>query len=178
MKRKIFALFAAVSAFALVLSGCGNGEEATAEVSETTEETTSENPYLLVRGWTGKELLESVFFCGENRPLPLSLEECPDFVLMDGNLVFPDGSFAEASLNDDGLVTALRFKWASAPDDFSVWGVGFDALPYSIPDTVGIADSVYGDEDTVLTYSFYGGGITELTFIFNEKELSEVYIAS
>lgn len=178
MKRKFFALLAAASAFAAMLSGCVSDGEKTEEVTETTSEITSENPYLLVRGWDGSELLESVFFCGENRTLPLSLEDYPDLVLMNGDLVFPDGSFAEASLNDDGLVTALRFKRASAPDDFSVWGVGFDALPDSIPDTVGIADSVYGDEDTVLTYSFFGGGITELTFIFREKELSEVYIAS
>lgn len=182
MKVKTAILTAA--ALSVFLSGCayeyetGGVSETSAEISETEE--TSASPYLLVRGWEGKELLDSLFYCGEKRPLPMNIEDT-GFAVSDGNLIFPDGSYAEAYFSGESentVVTALRFRRESAPADFSVYGVDFGTLPDDIPETVGIANSVYGNEETVLTHSFYGGGLTELTFIFKEKVLSEIYIAS
>lgn len=153
-------------------------------------ETETASPYLLVRGWEGRELLDSLFFCGKNRPLPFTLEDEPGLVLSGSTLIFPDGSYAEASVNSvssentDGTensrttVTALRFKRESAPADLSLYGIDFSARPDDIPDVIGIANSVYGDEETTLTHSFFEGGITELTFVFNGKSLSEIYIAA
>lgn len=178
MKRKIFALLAAVSAFAAVFSGCGNNLEEVTETSEAASETTTENQYILTRGWTGNELLNSIFYCGENRPLPMKLDENPDFTLSDGMLYFPDGSCAEAFADGNGTVTSLCFSRYSAPPDFSVYGIDFSARPKDIPEDVGFADKIYGDEETTLSYVFSGGGITELSFIFEEHVLSKVYIAS
>ncbi len=102
-------------------------------------------------------------------------------------LILPDGSYAEASVSAENngdientrtVITALRFKRESAPADFSLYGVDFSAKPEDIPDIIGIANSVYGDGETTLTHSFFEGGITELTFVFNEKTLSEIYIAA
>ncbi len=178
MKRKLFTVYAAVSAAALILTGCGEGEEKITQPSETLTETTTENPYLLVRGWDGSELLESIYCCGASCPLPIALEENPGLTLSDGILTFSDGSFAEAQTDNEGNVTALRFRQGSAPKDFSVYGVGFDARPDDIPDIIGIANSVVGGEDGPIIYSFYGGGITELTFVFEQQQLTEVYIAA
>ncbi len=176
MKGKIFAVLAASAA--LILSGCGSDREEMPQSSESVSETETENPYLLVRGWEGSELLDSIFYCGANRPLPLSLEENPDFTLSDGTLVFSDGSYAEAQTDANGNITSLRFGRYSAPADFSIYGVGFDASPDDIPEAVGIANSIVGGEDGPLVYSFYGGGITELTFVFEQRQLTEIYIAS
>ena len=180
MKIKTAAALTAV-AFIILLSGCTNTEsEAVSETSETTETTTA-SPYLLVRGWEGRVLLDSIFYCGENRPLPIVLEENPNLVLSDGNLVFPDGSYAKATAvveDDRTVITALRFRRETAPEDFSVYGVDFDARTDDIPNIVGIANKVYGSEETTFTHSFFGGGITELTFVFKERVLSEIYIAS
>lgn len=182
MKIKTAAAFTA-AAFTILLSGCSDNEnsvhKAVTEPSETSA--TTANPYLLVRGWEGSELLDSIFYCGEKRPLPVTIEDEPEFFLSDGNLVFPDGSYAEATVDaaeDRIVVTALRFKREAAPADFSVYGLDFGARPDDIPEIIGIANSVYGDEETTFTYSFFGGGITELTFVFKEKILSEIYIAS
>lgn len=170
-----------VAAFTILLSGCSDTEpEIVSDTSEITE-TTTVNPYLLVRNWEGSELLESIFYCGENHTLPLFPDENPDLILSDGNLIFPDGSYAEAvtaAENGRTSVTALRFKRETAPADFSVYGIDFGTKSNEIPDIVGFANYIYGSEETTLTYSFFGGGITELTFIFKEKQLSEVYIAS
>lgn len=178
MKRKLFTILAAIASSALILTGCKEGENEVTQISEISAETTTANPYLLVRGWDGWELLESIYCCGSNRPLPLSLNENPDFSLSENILTFPDGSFAEAQTDGEGNITALRFRQGSAPKDFSVYGVGFDARPDDIPDIIGIANSVVGGEDGPLVYSFYGGGITELTFIFEQRQLTEVYIAA
>lgn len=173
------ALSAAV--FTILLSGCtGAKPEAVSETSLTTVVTT-ENPYLLVRSWDGQELLDSVFFCGENHSLPIALNEDTEFILSGGNLIFPDGSYAEATVNAENelsVVTALRFKRETAPADFSVYGKDFSLRPDDVPNIFGFANSVYGDEKTTLTHSFFNGGITELTFVFKEGILSEVYIAS
>lgn len=180
MKIKTAAALSA-AAFTILLSGCTSAEPKT--VSETSETTvvTTENPYLLVRGWDGSELLDSVFFCGENHPLPISLNVDTELILSDGNLIFPDGSYAEATVNtenDPPVVTALHFKRETAPADFSVYGTDFSLRPDDVPDIFGIANSVYGSRETTLVHSFFGGGITELTFVFKEGILSEVYIAS
>ncbi|MDE7303735.1 MAG: hypothetical protein K2N60_10505 [Oscillospiraceae bacterium] len=180
MKIKTAAALSA-AAFTILLSGCTSAEpETVSETSETTVVTT-ENPYLLVRGWDGNELLDSVFFCGENRPLPIALDEDTEFILSDGNLIFPDGSYAEATVdteNDLTVVTALRFRRETAPADFSVYGADFSLKPDDVPNIFGFANNVYGSEETTLTHSFFGGGITELTFIFQDGILSEIYIAS
>ena len=180
MKIKIAAALTA-AAFTILLSGCADTElEAVSETSETAETTTA-SPYLLVRGWEGRELLDSIFYCGEKRPLPLDLDENPDLILLDGNLIFPDGSYAEAAAvteDDRTVVTALRFRSETAPADFSVYGVDFGARPDDIPDIVGIANAVKGSEETTLIHSFFDGGITELTFVFSGRSLTEVYIAS
>lgn len=180
MKIKIAAALTA-AAFTILFPGCTNTEpETVTETSETTEATTV-SPYLLVRSWEGSELLDSIFYCGEKHPLPLILDENPDLIFSNGNLIFPDGSYAEATVinvNEQNVAAALRFRRETAPEDFSVYGVDFSARPDDIPDIVGFANRVYGSEETTLTYSFFEGGITELTFVFNEKVLSEVYIAS
>lgn len=169
------------AAFAILLSGCTSaGPEVVSETSATTVATT-ENPYLLVRGWDGQELLDSIFFCGENRTLPFKPEKYPDITLSDSKLVFPDGSYAEAftkTEDDEFVVIALRFRRETAPADFSIYGTDFSLKPNEVPDILGIANSVYGDEKTTMTYRFFDGGITELTFVFQEGILSEVYIAS
>ncbi|MDE6764106.1 MAG: hypothetical protein K2J73_10580 [Oscillospiraceae bacterium] len=180
MKIKIAAALTS-AAFTILLSSCTNtSPETLVEISEPTE-TTTVSPYLLVRGWDGGELLDSIFYCEKKRPLPLILDENPDLILSDGNLIFPDGSYAQATAiteDDRTVITALCFRRETAPADFSVYSVGFGARPDDIPDIVGIANRVYGSEETTFTHSFYDGGITELTFVFKEKVLSEIYIAS
>lgn len=180
MKIKSAAALSA-AAFTILLSGCTSIEpETVSETSETTVATT-ENPYLLVRGWDGSELLDSVFFCGENHPLPINLNEDTELILSDENLIFPDSSYAEATVNtenDPTVVTALRFRRDTAPADFSVYGTDFSLRPDDVPNIFGIANSVYNDKNNALIYSFFGGGITELTFVFQNDILSEVYIAS
>lgn len=180
MKIKTAAALTA-AAFTILLSGCTSAEpEAVPEISETTV-TATENPYLLVRGWDGSELLDSVFFCGENHPLPIALDENTEFILSDGNLIFPDGSYAEATVNTENdlpIVTALHFKRETAPADFSVYGTDFNLRPDDVPNIFGFANSVYNDKNDALIHSFFGGGITELTFVFQDSILSEVYIAS
>lgn len=180
MKIKSAAALSA-AAFTILLSGCTSIEpETVSETSETTVVTT-ENPYLLVRGWDGQELLDSVFFCGENHPLPIALNENTELILSDGNLIFPDGSYAEAAVNTENdlqVVTALHFKRENAPADFSVYGTDFSLRPDDVPNIFGFANSIYGNEETTLVHSFFGGGITELTFVFQNNILSEVYIAS
>lgn len=169
------------AAFAILLSGCTSTKPETVSETSATTVTTTENPYLLVRGWDGQELLDSVFFCGENRTLPFKPEEYPDLTLSDSKLVSPDGSYAEAVMkieDDEFVVIALRFKRETAPADFSVYGTDFSLRPNEVPNIFGFANSVYGDEKTTMTYSFFDGGITELTFVFQEGILSEVYIAS
>ncbi|MDE6746203.1 MAG: hypothetical protein K2J72_06145 [Oscillospiraceae bacterium] len=180
MKIKSAAALSA-AAFTILLSGCAGTEpETVSETSETTAATT-ENPYLLVRGWDGSELLDSVFFCGENHPLPIALNKDTELILSDGNLIFPDGSYAEATVNtenDQPIVTALRFRRETAPADFSLYGTDFSLRPDDVPNIFGFANSVYGSEETTLVHSFFGGGITELTLVFKNDILSEVYIAS
>lgn len=174
----------------MFFSGCSdsaNTGSKTVPESFSVTETETASPYLLVRGWEGRELLDSLFLCGKNRPLPFALEDEPDLIFSDGMLIFPDGSYAEAAVRVDNsdnsetkrtIITALRFRRESAPADFSLYGVDFRSAPNDIPDIIGIANSVYGDEKTTLTHSFFEGGITELTFIFKEKTLSEIYIAA
>ena len=180
MKIKIAAALTA-AAFTILLSGCTNTEpETVSEISETTVVTT-ENPYLLVRGWDGSELLDSVFFCGENHPLPIALDKDTEFILSDGNLIFPDGSYAEATVdteNDPSVVIALHFRRETAPADFSLYGTDFNLIPDDVPNIFGIANSVYTDKNNTLIHSFFDGGITELTFVFQDNTLSDIYIAS
>lgn len=189
------AALAAALIFTVIIffSGCSvstNDEPENFSESYSVTETETASPYLLVRGWEGRELLDSLFFCGKKRPLPFTLEDEPDLILSEGILIFPDDSYAEASEasvsaeNSGGIettrtiITSLRFKRESAPADFSLYGIDFSAKPDDIPDTIGIANSVYGDEETTLTHSFFEGGITELTFVFKGKILSEIYIAA
>lgn len=164
----------------LILSGCGgnNSETVTAVSVTESETTTAQNEYLLVRGWTGSELLNSIFYCGKNRPLPIAAEENTDLTLSGNTLIFSDGSSAEATADENGNITSLRFERLSAPSDLSVYGIGFQSRPDDIPNNVGIADSISGSKDETITYSFYGGGITELTFVYTDKQLEAVYIAS
>ncbi|MBD5144593.1 MAG: hypothetical protein HDT21_01535 [Ruminococcus sp.] len=180
MKIKSAAALSA-AAFTILLSGCTSAEpETISETSETTVVTT-ENPYLLVRGWDGRELLDSVFFCGESHPLPIALNEDTKLILSDGNLIFPDGSYAEAVVNTENdlpVVTALHFKRETAPSDFSIYGADFSLRPDDVPDIFGFANSIYSDKNNALVHSFFDGGITELTFVFQNDILSEVYIAS
>ncbi len=195
-KKNAAASAVAASAAALIFtitiffSGCcgsTNDEPENFSESYSVTETETASPYLLVRGWEGWELLDSLFFCGKSRPLPFALEDEPDLILSENILIFPDGSYAEASVSAENsggtetartVITSLRFKRESAPADFSLYGIDFSAKPDDIPDTIGIANSVYGDEETTLTHSFFEGGITELTFVFKGKILSEIYIAA
>lgn len=169
------------AAFAILLSGCTSTKPETVSETSATTVTTTENPYLLVRGWDGQELLDSVFFCGENRTLPFKPEEYPDLTLSDNKLISSDGSYAEAVMkieDDEFVVIALRFKRETVPADFSIYGTDFSLKPNEVSDIFGFSNSVYGDEKTTMTYRFFDGGITELTFVFQEGILSEVYIAS
>ena len=164
----------------LILSGCGsnNAETATETSAEESETVTTKNEYSLVRSWTGSELLDSIFYCGEKCPLPIILEENSDFTLSDNILIFSDSSYAEVTADENGNIISMRFERFSAPSDFSVYGIDFFSRPDDIPDKVGIADNIRGDKDKTITYSFYGGGITELTFVYTNRQLESVYIAS
>ena len=163
---------------ALMLCSCADYKET--EVTETTSETsaTTFNEYVLTRGWDGDELLASIFYCGEYHPLPMNIEDCPDFVLSDGLLYFPDGSYAVATTDGNGTITALEFNVASAPFDFSVYGIDFFARPYDIQKNVGFANSVMGDENTEISFGYSGGGINQLVFNFKDKQLISVYISA
>lgn len=164
---------------AALFAGCkSNAAEEITETTVTTTAATTENQYYLVRGWEGHELLESIFYCGNNHSLPLSLEENPDFIFENGTLFFPDGSYAAASVNENGEVVALNLNNGSAPADFSVYGIGFNAQPSDIYSIVGIANSVIGDEENTISFHFYSGGITELRFVFEKRKLVEIYIAA
>lgn len=163
---------------ALLLSACGVDNTDTVTETSAESETAAElNEYVLVRGWTGSELLASVFYCGENHPLPLSAEEAAGFAISGSTLAFPDGSFAEAGTDGDGNIISLRFERLSAPSDLSVYGIDLRSVPDDIPSKVGIANSINGSKDETITYSFYGGGLTELTFVYSDKRLETVYIA-
>lgn len=163
----------------LILSGCGsNNSETVTETSSAESETvTTQNEYSLVRGWTGSELLDSIFYCGEKRPLPITAEENADITFSGNTLIFSNGSSAEAAADENGNIISLRFERLSAPSDLSVYGVDFNSRPDDISSKVGIADSIRGDKDETITYSFYGGGLTELTFVYTDKQLESVYIA-
>lgn len=160
---------------AAFLCGC-HTESIPEESTSVTESVTDNGEYSLVRGWTGAELLNSIFYCGEYRSLPLDIEEIEGFSFSDDILAFPDGSYASASVDEDGRIIAIKFERSSAPSDFSVYGIDFLSRPDDIPKTVGIADSIVGNRDETIVYSFYGGGITELTFVYTEKNLASVYI--
>ncbi len=164
---------------AAMLSGC-TAEITEAEVTETTSETsaTTQNEYILTRGWDGKELLDSIFYCGGYHPLPMSIEDNPDFTLSDKVLYFPDGSSAKTTADENGTITALNFSASTAPADFSVYGVGFDTHPSDIPVKLGFANTIVGSEETQMTFEFTGGGITRLYLEFKEGKLVTVYIHS
>lgn len=116
----------------MFFSGCSDSANARSETvpeSFFVTETETASPYLLVRGWEGRELLDSLFLCGKKRPLPFALEDEPDLIFSDGMLIFPDGSYAEAAVRVDNsdnsetkrtIITALRFRRESAPADFSL----------------------------------------------------------
>lgn len=171
----------ALALSAAMLCGCtSNKDEKEAEITVTTTETsaTTFNQYILTRGWDGDELLASIFYCGEYHPLPMNIEENPDFSLSEGVLYFTDNSFATAETDENGRITALQFSNLSAPSDFSVYGIDFNARPSDIPEKVGFATRIYGDENTNIKYIFDGGGITQLIFEFTEKKLTSVYISA
>lgn len=165
---------------AAIFSACTSSEpQETADSVTATETTVSTiNPYALVRGWLGHELLESIYFNGAYRPLPMNIEDSEDLRFSDGILQISDFYSANAELNEEGEIIYLHFSRETAPLDFSVYGVGFDAKPSDIPDKIGIADSIIGHEDSQMTYSFYGGGINRLEFFFDEKVLTDIIIAA
>lgn len=170
---KAFCIIVSIAA----MGGCEeNTPEVTAVPSETTSVTTK-NEYVLVRGWTADELLESIYFCGEYRSLPIVPEENEGFTVSGGYLYLPDGSMAAVFTDENGSVTRITFERNSAPQDLSVLGIDLSSVPDDIPDKIGIAESVYGDKEETLTYSFYGGGIEELTFVYTEKHLEKICIA-
>lgn len=173
MKNKFLLVIALLAA---MLCGCSSEKEAEITVTTTETSATTFNEYLLTRSWDGDELLSSIFYCGEYRPLPMNIEDYPDFSLSDKTLIFPDNSIAEASLDENGRINALVFTASSAPYDFSVYGIDFNSTPPDIQDKLGFANYISGDEDTNITFTFKGGGITQLTFEFNEKKLTSVFI--
>lgn len=163
-----------LSAAAVMLTGCGKEKEAAvteAVTSETATETTF-NQYAAVRGFTAQELLDSVFYCGEYRPMLSTPDE--SFKVQNGIMTFPDGTWMYAVTDVEGRVVSIQLERDTAPADFSVFGVGFDSVPSDVYDKLGIPEGAYGDEDTRLTLSFTGGGIAELIFVFNERVLTEV----
>lgn len=160
---------------AAFLCSCSAKEPAVTETETSATTVSEDNSYALVRPWTGSELLNSIFYCGEYRPLPIAAEENADN--LSETIFFENGS-ATAKYDETGNIIGLRFDSDSAPSDFSVYGIDFSSVPNDIPDKVGIADSVYGEADKTITYSFRGGGITELTFVYSERSLVSVYIES
>lgn len=171
-KNKIFTAALA----AVLLCGCSGNVPETAETSSETT-VTEDNSYALVRPWTGSELLESIFYCGENRTLPITADENIDLENLPGIIFFDSGS-AAAKYDEAGNIVGLKFERETAPEDFSVYGINFKSRPDDISDKVGIADSIYGDKNETVTYSFRGGGITELTFVYVNRSLASVYIES
>lgn len=170
-KYKLLAAFFA----AVILCSCSAEENAVTE-SETSATTVSEdNSYALVRPWTSSEMLGSIFYCGENRPLPIAADENTDINNLPEVISFSNGS-AAAKYDEAGNIVGLKFEWETAPNDFSVYGIDFKSRPNDIPDKVGIADNIYGETDETITYSFFGGGITELTFVYTDRNLVSVYI--
>lgn len=167
----------AIAVSAAMLSGC-TAETTETEITQTTAETseTTFNEYVLTRGWDGKELLESIFYLGEYHPLPMSVEDNLEYILSDGFLYFRDGSFAEAIADGNGKIVALKLTASSAPADFSIYGIDFNARPSDIPEKVGFANAVMGNEEETITFEFTGGGISQLIFEFNEKKLTAVYV--
>ena len=153
---------------------CSCSKEPAVTETETSAATVSEdNSYALVRPWVGSELLDSIFYCGEYRPLPIAAEENADNL---PETIFFDNGSATAKYDETGNIIGLKFERNSAPSDFSVYGIDFKSRPNDIPDKVGIADSIYGEINETITYSFRGGGITELTFVYTERSLVSVYI--
>lgn len=169
-KNKVFAAILT----AVFLCGC---RENVPEVTETVYETTvtEDNSYALVRPWTGGELLDSIFYCGENRSLPIAAGDNTDIKNLPETVYFDSGS-AAAKYGESGNIVGLKFERGTAPEDFSVYGIDWKSRPDDIPDKVGIADSIYGDKNETITYTFRGGGITELTFVYTNRSLVSVYI--
>ena len=153
------------------ISTAKENEVAETELPETT--VSEDNSYALVRPWVGSELLNSIFYCGEYRPLPIAAEENADNI---SETIFFENGSATAKYDEFKNIIGLRFDRDSAPDDFSVYGIDFKSRPDDIPEKVGFADNIYGDINETITYSFHGGGITELTFVYTERSLVSVYI--
>lgn len=155
---------------------CSCSKEPAVTETEPPENTVSEdNSYVLLRPWSGREMLDSIFYCGEYRPLPIAAEENTEPQNLPETIFFDNGS-ATAKYDETGNVIGLRFDRDSAPDDFSIYGIDFKSRPNNIPDKVGIADVIYGDINETIVYSFHGGGITELTFVYTERSLVSLYI--
>ena len=165
-------------AVAAMMCGCTAEKEIPEETVSETETTTKNYDYILVRAWSGSELIDSLFYCGEFHPLPLVPEENEGFSYSEGILVFPDGSYASADADEDGRITGLTFERYSAPQDFSVYGIDFTSKPDDIPTKLGIAENVYGDKEKTITYRFFGGGIGELIFVYTERALVSVHISA
>lgn len=170
-KYKLLAAFFA----AVILCSCSAEETAVTETETSVTTVSEDNSYALVRPWTGSEMLRSIFYCGEKRPLPIAAAEDVDLENLPAVLFFDSGS-AEAKYDEGGNIVGLKFERGTAPDDFSVYGIDFKSRPNDIPDKVGIADNIYGDKNETITYTFRGGGITELTFVYTERNLVSVYI--
>lgn len=170
-KCKLFAIIFA----AAFLCSCAAAEPAVTETEPPETAASEDNSYALVRPWSGREMLNSIFYCGEYRPLPIAAEENTDAEKLPETIFFDNGS-AAAKYDGTGSVIGLKFERNSAPDDFSIYGIDFKSRPNDIPDKVGIADSIYGKADETITYSFRGGGITELTFVYTKRSLVSVYI--
>ena len=163
---------------AAIMSGCGNAADMPPEEETTPVTTTTMNEYSLVRSWTADELLKSIYFCGEYHSVPIIPTEYEDLIFSDGYITFPDGSQAYTTSDTDGNIIGVGFYRLTAPSDLSVLGIDLSSVPDDIPDKVGIADSVYGDKGGTITYSFFGGGITELTFVYTENSLERIYICA
>ncbi|MBP1561263.1 MAG: hypothetical protein J6C96_08495 [Oscillospiraceae bacterium] len=165
-----------LSAAAVMLTGCGKEKEAAvteAVTSETATETTF-NQYAAVRSFAAQELLDSVFYYGEYRPMPYIPDE--SLKISDGVMTFPDGTWLYAVTDEEGKIVSIKLERGAAPTDFSVFGVDFNSFPNDVYDKLGIPENAYGNEDTQLTLTFTGGGISELTFVFTERVLTEVSI--
>lgn len=174
--KNILRLLCALAAAAMIC-GCTAEKEIPEETVSETESTTENYDYILVRKWSADDLIDSIFYCGEFHPLPLVPEENEGFSYSDGILTFPDGSFAAAAADEDGKIISLTFEAYSAPRDFSVFGINFSSIPDDIPTRLGIAENVYEDKSGRLIYSFSGGGIDRLTFIYAGSTLVSVYIS-